>query len=149
MKKSRYEYPVPEHQARSVMVMANPISGTLYEWDSAGGVVNPLGPQRNVRILEIAVNCTWTVQPTPIQVHLQIDGRTYIFSLTDPVSTQNYIPYLSAIFADNAQELIITSSTESTRKGQPFIEGRSVRIWFEITGGTVSELEGQVLWSRF
>jgi len=136
MKKSRYEYPVPEHQADAVLNQANPVSGTQYE---------VLATTRNVRILGIQANVTWTVQPTPLQIHLTIDGQTIIFNVVDPVSTTIYFATLRAS-GDPANQALDSTFYDKV----PFLmEGRSVRITAETTGGTVSNLSARVIYARW
>jgi len=137
MKKSRYEYPVPEHQADATVNQANPVSGTEYEI---------LPTTRNVRIIGIAAWVTWTVQPTPLEVHITIDGQTLTFAKSDPVNGTRYNLELDPGLAENAGLLTIWS-TETTRAFD--FEGRSVRITVETTGGTVSNLSARVKYAKW
>jgi len=125
----------PVHQADATLNQANPGSGTQYA---------VLATTRNVRIISIAVVCTWTVQPTPLEVHLTIDGNTITHTFTDPVSATWYYTSMSAALAELLQPLSATSPD------RPFLyEGRSVAITAEITGGTVSNLSARVKYARW
>jgi len=141
MKKSRYEYPVPELQEGSYLSQA-PGSGTLYEWRDPTNTT-PLGTQRNVRIIGIFVRCTWTVQPTPLEVHLTIDGVVHTASYTDPVSNTGYFVYVDPSLTSGY------AMSSGTGKEAFLVEGRAVKIEAEITGGTVSNLAMRVLWARW
>ena len=111
-----------------------PVSGTKY---------TVLDTKRNVRIIGISVQCTWTVQPTPLEIHITIDGQTVTFTFTDPVSATDYFAKNSLATAETAQELTVT------QPDVPFLrEGQSVKVEAEITGGTVSNLSARVKWSQ-
>ena len=136
MKKSRYEYPVPEHQADTTLDQANPVSGTKYE---------VLPETKNVRIISIFIQCTWTVQPTPLEVHVTIDGQSIAHSQTDPVSDERYHAEVRAYNPPTAQALSLTNPAS-----RAFLyEGRSVKIEAEITGGTVSNLAARVKYAKW
>jgi len=131
MKKSRYEYPVPEHQADATLSQANPVSGTKY---------TVLDTTKNVRIISVSVQCTWTVQPTPIEVHITIDGVSITVGFTDPVSATSYF------FVNDRSSLCVFTAN----RAQAFqLEGRSVKIEAEITGGTVSNLSATVKYAKW
>jgi len=139
MKKSRYEYPVPEHQTDVTLNQANPISGTLYE---------VLAATPNVRLVMVAVRVTWTVQPTPLEVHITIDGVTYTASYTDPITaTDHFLIPISAGYPYPGMTLVLL--TEAIRHGYPIIEGRNIRVQVETTGGTVSALQARVRYARW
>jgi len=140
MKKSRYEYPVPERQADAVLNQANPGDGTEYE---------VLATTRNVRIYSISVQCTWTVQPTPLQIHITIDGQTITHSFTDPATATVYMLRRTGnddFVAATTQSLVIATGINYLAF---WCEGRSIRITAEITGGTVSNLSARVKYARW
>jgi len=137
MKKSRYEYPVPEHQADATLNQANPVSGTQYE---------VLATTPNARIYGIMVMVTWTVQPTPLEIHVTIDGRSLNFSQVDPVSATPYMAWFSPGRAENLQYLITIAAQNIPAF---LLEGRSVRVQVETTGGTVSNLSARVKYARW
>lgn len=115
-----------EHQADATLSQANPVSGTKY---------TVLDTTKNVRIIAISVSCTWTVQPTPLEIHITIDGVSYTAALTDPVSSTGYEVRWRA---DEAQPEL--SDTIVSHQRAFLLEGRSVKVEAEITGGTVSNL---------
>lgn len=133
-----------EHQADSVTTVTNPVSGTKYEWRTGGtGAGASLGTQKNVRIISIAVKVTWTVQPTPLQCHITIDGNDVESHKDNPVSATFYSlsntwPDLSSLGLD---------AVVSQYNGI-ILEGRSIKIEFETTGGTVSEITARVKWAK-
>ena len=135
MKKTRYEYPVPEHQADATLNQANPVSGTKYE---------VLPETKNVRIIGISVECTWTVQPTPLEVHITIDGVPILCSKTDPASA---IPHFAGLNATMSGGTLDDTTYDPRRTF--LLEGRSVKIEVEITGGTVSNLSARVKYAKW
>ena len=128
-------YAVPKHQADAVLNQAAPVSGTKY-------VV--LDTTKNARILSIMVQCTWTVQPDPLEVHVTIDSQNLTRGETNPVSTTYY--YV-AIQGNIPLILITTAGTSHSRAF--LLEGRSVKIEVEITGGTVSNLSATVKYAKW
>lgn len=132
----RLQRAVPEifvHQADAVLNQANPVSGTLY---------TVLDTTKNVRLIALVVKVTFSVQPTPLEVHITVDGQTLLFSQTDPSSATNYYLFVHP----TAPGLTITGE-ELTRK--PFVlEGRSMKIEVEITGGTVSNLYANAMHAK-
>jgi len=137
MKKSRYEYPVPEHQDDAVVSQANPVSGTKYTL---------LDTTKNVRIIAVAVKCTWTVQPTPIEIHFTIDGISLTAALTDPATDAWAYAYINPALAGG----ITLSATSGYGVYRAYlVEGRSIKIEMEITGGTVSNLTGRCVYAKY
>ena len=129
----RAEADVFKQQADATLSQA-PVSGTKYE---------VLATTKNVRIIGISVQCTWTVQPTPLEIHITIDGQTVTFTVTDPVTATDYFCQNSFAAAETAQELT------TTQPDQAFLrEGRSVKVEAEITGGTVSNLSARVKYAK-
>jgi len=128
-------HPVPEYQADAVLSQANPVSGTKY-------VV--LATTKNARIMSIHIVCTWTVQPTPLEVHLTIDGLTITGGFVNPVSTTSYYARHSAL----AQSLYISTADPSAYMAF-LMEGRSIKVEVEITGGTVSNLSARVKYAKW
>ena len=131
------EFPVPKHQADAVISQANPVSGTKY---------TVLDTTKNVRIIGVYVNCTWTVQPTPLEVHITLDGVAWKFSFTNPVSATGYfIIDLDIGNNENGQTL----RTNGTSRSAFILEGRSVKVEVEITGGTVSNLFARMKYAKW
>ena len=127
--------PVFKHQPDTVLDQANPDNGKKYT----------VLETKNVRIISIMVQCTWSVQPSPLELYLTIDGVPWKWSFTDPQSVRAYVCQNTRYLAEDAQVLeYITGGTEC-----PFLlEGRSVKIEAEITGGTVSNLSARVKWAK-
>lgn len=123
-----------QQQPDATLNQANPDSGTKYE---------VLATTKRVRLIGISVQCTWTVQPTPLEIHLTINGQTVTYTFTDPVTATDYFAKNSLGNAETAQELTVT------QPDVPFLrEGRSVKVEAEITGGTVSNLSARVKYGK-
>ena len=140
--------PVFKHQPDATINQDNPDSGTKYEWSSDGTQAKKLGTQKNVKIISIDVQCTWTVQPTPLEVHVTIDGKNIKHSADSPLSAKWYEAYPQAYNAENNQPL---SDVETVQYSlyRPFLyEGRNVKVEAEVTGGTVSNLSARVKWAK-
>ena len=126
--------PIFKHQDDATINQANPVSGTKYE---------VLAETKNVRIISIAVRCTWTVQPTPLEVWITVDGQTMRFYFPDPISDTWYKGYI----ADESVEGYLTVDYAAQYRAF-LLEGRSVKVEAEITGGTVSNLSARVKWAK-
>jgi len=128
------DFAVPVHQADATLTQA-PVSGIKYV----------VLDTKNARIISIGVKCVWTVQPTPLEIHITIDGVAIIASKIDPVTNTEYL-------VNDSHPLLATLFLESPGSGRilPFlIEGRSVKIEAEITGGTVSNLTARVKYAKW
>lgn len=126
----------PERQPDTLLVQANPVSGTKY-------LVLDTTP--NVRIKAVAVRCTWTVQPSKLELHVTVEGTPYSPSVNNPPSTTWY--YLDV--TDPTADFTLTpTGTVPLRKAWA-IECRRIKIEVEITGGTVSELRCRVKWGKW
>lgn len=128
----------PEHQPDAVMTQINPISGTRYE---------VLATTELVRLITLYAEVAWTVQPTPLEVWITIDGNIIRHLRANPVSTTNYFAQLAPWETENIQQLV-TGPAEVARQAF-YLEGRSVRVEVETTGGTVSELHSRVKWAKW
>lgn len=116
---------------------ANPISGTPY------GLI---GTTLDMRIIGISVRVTWTVQPTPLEVHVLIDGVTFIFARANPVSNTWYVVRHHDMRYNEANQTL--SGTAETQ--MPFVlEGRSIIISTETTGGTVSNMTARLRYALY
>ena len=135
-------YEVPKRQADAVLDQAAPVSGVKY-------VV--LDTTKNVKVISVMIQVTWTVQPTPLELHVTVDGIPMIFKKTDPVSTSVYFPQANPDPAPTAQFLVTTADAEPhyTRYTTELLSGRSVKIEAETTGGTVSNLSAKVKYAKF
>jgi len=139
-----------ERQADATVNMSGgtpPGSGTKYEWSSTGAVAGAIGTQKNVRIKSISVSCVWTVQPTPLEVHVTIDGNAIIHTFTNPVSALYYDAVRDSDQVETAQGLRSIADNVS-QYVDILYEGRSVKLECEITGGTVSALYMIVKWEQ-
>lgn len=125
---------VPSVQADVTLNQANPVSGTTY---------TILDTTNNVRILGIEVIVTWTVQPTPLEIHIAVDGQSYSIAFANPVSVSVYRVRKRAAPAAKF-DLLAAAVVQGI-----VIEGKSVKIEAETTGGTVQNLSGTVWYSRF
>lgn len=140
--------PTPmKHMPHAYVDQANPTSGNPYEWSSTGAVAGALGTQRNVKIRGISVSVTWGVQPNPLEVRIIIDGVTYLFTQANPVSGTVYVCILDERVAEDSQAMTSGAGHIGMYLSE-LMEGRSVRITFETTGGTVTNLSGRVIWEQ-
>ena len=127
--------PVFEHQPDAVLNQDNPESGTKYE---------VLATTKRCRIISIAVVCTWTGQPTPLEIHVTIDGQSITHVQDDPVSAQYYVAELKEHGDQTFQAMGVTSHLN-----RAFLyEGRTVKVEAEITGGTVSNISARVKYAK-
>ncbi|GAI29881.1 unnamed protein product, partial [marine sediment metagenome] len=110
-----------KQQPDATISQANPVSGTKYEWEDPDG--NPLGTQKNVRIIGIELEITWeTTQPNPLEAHATIDGQTVTFTIADAVSETEHFAKNSLAAEETAQVLV------TTEPDVPFLrEGRKVK----------------------
>ena len=127
-----------KHKPDAFLNQTDPVSGTKY------GVAELGTAKKNVRIISICGCVLWTVQPTPLEIHVTIDGITYKWTQTDPTDGGFYMCPLDARFSETAQEMVAGASLSSAF----VLEGRSVKVEAEITGGTVSNLNARVKWAQ-
>lgn len=126
----------PKIQADAVLDQTNPGSGTKY---------TVLDTTPGTRLISISAYVTWTVQPTPLEIHGTIDGITYDWSKTDPVNNTKYHTYTDY---DNAQGNQPLTTAQVVDKNF-MLEARSVKIEAEITGGTVSKLYVRAKYAKY
>lgn len=124
----------PAHQPDAVLTQANPVSGTKY---------TVLDTTKNVRIISIHALVTWTVQPTPLEIHITIDGQTIICSIANPDSD---IAHVAENFTNSPNWGLVAAYQQDTAF---ILEGRSVKIEAEITGGAVSNLAARVKYAKW
>lgn len=135
---------VPKYQPPAYVNQA-PVSGTKYEWSSDGTQTNKLGALSNVRLMSIVVSVTWTVQPTPLEVHVTIDGETIVFTLTNPATATDYV----ANFVRKSANGVLSTLAVGQNMGNLMLEGRSVKVECETTGGTVSNITMYVRYAKW
>lgn len=99
----------------------------------------------NVRLIGATIECTWTVQPDPLEIHVVVDGVTFTFKKNNPVSATRYgLTHMDLEYQESSQSLYAGLTTV-----QAFVlEGRHVAIGCEVTGGTVSRLDARLRWAR-
>ena len=123
-------------QVDAVLNQANPVSGTLYP---------VLAASEDVRIISISINNIWTVQPSPLDAELAIDGVTVRHNKINPASATSYYAIIEEANS-MANQSLATISPALTRS---FLwEGQSVAVGARTTGGTVSNLTSRVKWAR-
>lgn len=115
-----------KHQADAVLNEANPVSGAKY-------VV--LDTTKNVRVKSIVAKITWaTTQPTPLQIHVTIDGVPMIYGKVNPVTATWYEARLAEEGTALAQYLSALGTYAPFRAF--LLEGKSVKVEAEITWAT-------------
>lgn len=127
-------------QVDAVLSQANPTSGTQYE---------VLATTQNVRLISISVMVTWTVQPTPLEVWVTIDGISTRFYFNNPVSATDYFPFITPGVLATAllQDMNVWNNALVSR---PYIlECKSIRVQVETTGGTVQNLDCRVKYAQW
>jgi len=126
---------VPKHMPDAVFTQASPISGTKYLLLEA----------KNVKLIAIIAQVTWTVQPDPLEVHITIDGETFTASQANPVSATFYEialrPYVN-------QWMFMAPSDRSLKEISGY-ECRSLKIEVETTGGTVQSLDTRIKYEKW
>lgn len=127
----------PKQQVDAVLNQANPVSGTKY---------TVLDTKKNVRILSINTEITWTVQPSPLEIHGTIDGIPFLWDIVNPVSGTSYYSNMNAQLAALSQVLGVNDFSD---RRAFILEGRSIKIEAEITGGTSDPLEARVKYAKY
>jgi hypothetical protein len=127
---------------------ANPVSGTKYEWSTTGLAAGAAGTKYNVRLIAAFASVTWTVQPTPLEVHVTVDGETFTAARANPASTTPY--YLFPSFTDVTHDTWNLNATAENGFRRAFLlDARSLKLEAETTGGTSQALNLRVLWCKF
>lgn len=124
--------PVPEHQDDAFLNQTDPTSDLLYD----------VLEVENARIICIAANVTWTVQPTPLEVLVTIDGQPINFQVADPQNSMYYNAILVNWLPPALQTLQNPIDAETYRAF--LLEGRNILIQARTTGGTVQTLTCRV-----
>lgn len=123
-------------QTPEALTQANPISGTKYVL---------FGPKSGVRLLGVHVQTTWTLQPSPLELHGLVDGKVLRWYINNPVSATAYHAYTDEFDSLTTQPLWTTSRGADRAF---MLDAKSCKLEIEITGGTVQELKGRVWWAR-
>ena len=137
MVKYPYRTQPPEYQADATLSQDNPVSGTKY-------VV--LDTVKNVRIISIMIKVAWTGQPSPLQVWVTIDGQLLEFTKANPETDVGYTTVANPLGV--GWELLKYDGYYG-RSRAFFLEGRSVKVEVETTGGTVSNLSARVKYAKY
>lgn len=127
----------PAGPVRAVLNQVNPGDGTIYE---------VLPEVRNVRLINAQIRCTWTLQPTPLELHAVIDGVTWNWSQGNPVSNTSYYPVITPELDVDAQWL---NATLYGYYRASLLDARSLSISAEISGGTVQNLDCWVYYALY
>jgi len=124
------------HQADATKSQDNPASGQKYTL---------LDTTTFCRIIDFMVRVAWTVQPTPAEIHVTIDGQSLTFTKGDPVNgTLYFFKYWGGEVAGGFL------GADNEVLGKAFIlEGKSVKIEIETTGGTTSNITGRAKYARY
>lgn len=120
-----------EQQADANLTQASAVSGTIYA---------VLATTKNIRIISIASLDDWSVDTTTLEIHVIIDGLTYIFTI-DPDDNVWYIA--KELLSDEVPANQVLGLVEETIMPY-FLEGKSVAISVESTGGTSDSLKCKV-----
>lgn len=126
----------PTHQAEVSLNQANPTSGTKYE----------VLDDTLVRLIAVAAKTTWTVQPTPLELHITVDGQTLRWFTANPASNVWFWVLWNYGDGSNDQAFV----TPDYQKAIAFLlEGRDVKVEVEITGGTTSSVQCRLKWAKW
>ena len=126
----------PARQPDAVLNQNAPVSGQKY---------TVLDTTVNAVIHGIIVKVTWTVQPTPLEVFVTIDGQNIRHFEVNPISAQNYFAVPSPTQDETHQGL----NTSFGATEMDIYKGRSIKIEVAITGGTVSNISSRVKYSKW
>lgn len=124
-----------KYQPNGVLNQANPVSGTKY---------TVLDVNEACRIYDALVLCTWTVQPSPLELHFTIDGETFLESFTDPVTATSYRATRRHSNSLIVPVMYLEAGYNATNALSFVYEGKAVKIEAEISGGTVSGLDALI-----
>ena len=142
----------PRHQADSYTVIANPVSGTKYVWRAGEtGAGADLGDQSNVRILSIVTRLTWaTTQPTPLKIHVTIDGQPITHIQVDPV-TATWYEAMRTPWASAATQSMAIEGTYNNTRDSIMYEGKNAKVEVEITWAVTqpTDLMMRVKWAKW
>lgn len=134
-KVERAEPDVFKHQADATLTQASAVSGTKY---------TVLDTTKNVRIISIAALDDWSVDTTLLEVHVTIDGESFVWQVDPTDNTWYSVRDIDAGATNLLQTLNAASSTN-----QAFIlEGKSVKVEVETTGGTSVSLQCRVKYAK-
>lgn len=102
-----------------------------------------------MRIKSINVNVVHAAAPTPLEVHITIDGIAYAFTFNNPVSTTEYFCVLSPERAPANQLLFeLADYNNVCLHKDELLQGKSVQVLAEITGAGATALNCRVRYER-
>lgn len=127
-----------ETQDDVVLNQANPISGTEYE---------VLPETTYVRVIGLQCSVTWTVQPTPLEMHLQHTNGFITYRFPNPVSAASHYPVINPANAENIQDMGVSYVEQRARAF--VLEDKLIQLLAETTGGTTSNLSARAKYSRY
>lgn len=122
---------------------ANPVANTLY----------PLLPTtRNAKIWSAVAQIQWTVQPTPLQVILTIDGKIVVHGFTNPATVTSYavVHGVAEDYMDENNQLLAIAYSAAIPN--PLYEGKTVRVDVRtgsVTAGTTQNLTARLKYSQY
>jgi len=125
-----------ELQPDAVISQANPGSGTQYPVLAA--------QEAPVRIYAAITSVTWTVQPTPLELHGIFETRAYPMTRGNPVSGTDY--FMSKNEA--AEGFWLGTDITVMNRAAFLVDIRNMGgIVGEVTGGTVQNLDVRIKWA--
>jgi hypothetical protein len=130
----------PKNMADAILNQATPTSAALY---------TILPTTLNCKIYSATVSVTWTVQPTPVEIIVTIDGNVITHAFTNPVSTTPYGICNGVVACNGAATAQLLAAAYAVDSLPPFYEGKSIMIQARTTGGTVSVLAGRVKYGQY
>ena len=116
----------------------NPTVGQLYS-------IPPFDiERRDVRIIGMAANCTWTGAPSEGAIYITMDGQLITYKCEGPVSGKTYYAENGLAEPESNQTLV-----PDTAPAVPFLrEGKRIKIQAKITDGVVTNLWVRVKWAK-
>lgn len=126
-------------QADAYISQDNPVNSQEY---------TVLDTTANVRLQGIAVNCTWTGQPTPLTVKVYVDGQVLVMTRANPVTTTYYYGGIASTESDDPAGMASLGSTQTIQTRAFILEGKSVKVTASVTGGTVSNMKARIKYAK-
>lgn len=133
VKQEHREY---QHQPDATLDEDDPVSGQKY---------TILETTKDVKIYSLVAKSIWSEQPSPLEIHVTIDGNTITFTKANPASNEFYEADRQANLAESAQSL---NAMGISRYVAQYYQGKSIKIEAEVTGGTVSNLSTRIKWAK-
>jgi hypothetical protein len=128
-----------EWQAEATLNQDNPVAGTLY---------TVLDTTKNVRIIGMSANVTWSAQPSNVTIVVTCDGKTLNFDCANPASATDFFAFLKEYASQIGASYGMDSAAAYIRTRSFLLEGKTVKIQAKVTGGTSSNLKVRVLYAK-